>query len=168
MHGYPVYSAFARDRMDPDVVSFLMQITQSCSGKRVLFSELGNPQCEPGIERAGNFACLDENEMAAYAYEAIDRLHKRGALGAFWWCWADYIAPLADVPPFDEAAHELRFGIVRNDGTFKPVAQTLARLAAETRSVVEPQPPIVNETEYYAALPRGIFEEYRTCCERYR
>ena len=48
MHGYPVYSAFARDRMDPNVVPFLMQVTQSCSGKRVLFSELGNPQCAPG------------------------------------------------------------------------------------------------------------------------
>ena len=164
MHGYPVYSAFARDRMDPNVVPFLMQVTQSCSGKRVLFSELGNPQCAPGATRAGGFACLDEDEMAQYAYGAIDRLHRRGALGAFWWCWADYALPLADVPPCDLASHELRFGIVRRDGSFKPVAATLARLACEARRVVEAPAPIVDETAYYAALPRGIFTAYREYC----
>jgi endo-1,4-beta-mannosidase len=167
MHGYPVYSAFARDRTDPNVVPFLMQVAQSCSGKRVLFSELGNPQCAPGSDRAGDFACLDEHEMAKYAYAAIDRLHKRGALGAFWWCWADYAPSLGDVPPCDEAAHEMRFGIVRADGSLKPVAATLARIASQARSVVEPQPAIVNEAAYYAGLPHGIFDEYRKYCELY-
>lgn len=161
MHGYPVYSAFARGKSDPDVVPFLMQVTQSCSGKRVLFTELGNPECAPGRDRAGGFACLNEAEMAHYAYAAIDRLHRRGALGAFWWCWADYVEELADVPPCDDAPHELRFGIVRRDGSFKPVAGTLARLASEGRRVVEAPAPIVNEAEYYAALPRGIFTAYR-------
>ncbi len=167
MHGYPVYSAFARDRMDPNVVSFLMQVTQSCSGKRVLFSELGNPQCPPGNDRPGGFACLDEHEMARYAHSAIDRLQKRGSLGAFWWCWADYALALADLPPFDQAPHELHFGIVRADGSFKPVAEALSRFASEARAVVEPQPAIVNEAAYYAALPPGIFDEYRTYCALY-
>jgi endo-1,4-beta-mannosidase len=164
MHGYPVYSAFARDRMDPNVVSFLMQVTQSCSGKRVLFSELGNPQCPPGQDRAGAVACLNEQEMADYAYAAIDRLHRRGALGAFWWCWADYMPWLAGVPPCDEAPHELRFGIVRDDGSFKPVAMMLNQLARERRTVVEAPAPIVDEAEYYASLPRGIFDRYQEYC----
>ena len=51
MHGYPVYSAFARGRIDPDVVPFLAQLMQSFSGKPVLFSELGNPACPPGTSR---------------------------------------------------------------------------------------------------------------------
>jgi endo-1,4-beta-mannosidase len=161
MHGYPVYSAFARGRLDTNVVPFLAQVTQSCSGKRVLFSELGNPQCAPGSAHAGGFACLDEDEMAEYAYGAIDRLQRRGALGAFWWCWGDYQPALAFVPPCDLASHELRFGIVRSDGSFKPVAATLARLACEARCVVEPPAPIVNELDYYAALPGGIFRSYR-------
>jgi endo-1,4-beta-mannosidase len=164
MHGYPVYSAFARGRMDPDVVSFLMQVTQSCSGKRVLFSELGNPQCPPGSNSIGTMECLEQHEMADYAYAAIDRLQKRGALGAFWWCWADYDLSLASLPPFDLAPHELRFGIVRADGTFKPVAKTLAKLAREARSVLEAPAPIVDEADYYAALPRGIFTDYLEYC----
>ena len=168
MHGYPVYSAFARSKDDPNVVPFLMQLTQSFAHKRVLFSELGNPECPPpGGENASAFACLTEAEMAEYAYAAIDRLHARGALGAFWWCWADYDLALATLPPFDLATHELRFGIMRADRTLKPVAGTLARLAGEARHVLEAAPqPIATEDAYYAALPGGIGAAYREYCER--
>jgi endo-1,4-beta-mannosidase len=166
MHGYSVYSAFARDRLDANVVPFLCQLQQSFSGKRVLFSELGNPQCPPGVARVNGFACLDEGEMAAYGRGAIDRLHARGALGAFWWCWADYDEALADLPPFDRAPHELRFGIVRTDGTAKPVAEMLSQLAAERRQIAGSAPaPIADETEHYAGLPQSIGREYAEYCE---
>ncbi len=168
MHGYSVYSAFARDRLDPNVVPFLCQLQQSFSGKPVLFTELGNPECPPGAARVDGFACLDEAEMAQYAGGVIDRLHARGALGAFWWCWADYDPALAKLPPFDQAPHELRFGIVRSDGTFKPVAQALAAIARRGRTVVEPPPaPIAGEAEHYAGLPQSIETEYREYCEKY-
>jgi endo-1,4-beta-mannosidase len=162
MHGYSVYSRFARDRLDTNVVPFLCQLQQSFSSKRVLFSELGNPQCPPGSDRVNGFACLDEAELAVYGRGAIDRLHARGALGAFWWCWADYDPALATLPPFDRAPHELRFGIVRSDGSTKPVAEMLALLAAEKRSVVEALPaPIAGEAAHYAGLPQSIESEYR-------
>jgi endo-1,4-beta-mannosidase len=165
MHGYSVYCSFARHRLDDNVVPFLMQLQQSFSGKPVLLSELGNPECAPGSTSAGGFACLREDEMASYAYGAIDRLHARGALGALWWCWADYEHALAKLPPFDLAPHELRFGIVRSDGSFKPVAQTLAQLAREGRSVTEPRPPIAGEAEHYAGLPGSIAREFLEYCE---
>jgi len=168
MHGYSVYSAFARNRLDTNVVPFLCQLQASFSGNAVLFSELGNPECPPESSRVNGFACLDETEMAVYGRGAIDRLHARGALGAFWWCWADYDPTLAHLPPFDRAPHELRFGIVRSDGTAKPVAQTLSQLAAEARDVVVPSPaPIADEREHYAGLPRSIEREYRRYCEEY-
>ncbi|MGC2406966.1 MAG: beta-galactosidase [Candidatus Cybelea sp.] len=168
MHGYSVYSAFARDRLDTNVVPFLCQLQQSFSGKRVLFAELGNPECPPGLDRVDGFACLDENELALYARGAIDRLHARGALGAFWWCWADYDPALATLPPFDRAPHELRFGVVRSDGSRKPVAQLLAQLAGEDRQTVDMLPaPIAGESEHYAGLPQSIEHEYHSYCDRY-
>ena len=167
MHGYSVYGAFARDRLDTNVVPFLYQVQASCSGKRVLFSEMGNPQCPPDAQTAGGFACLNEDEMTEYGNGAIDRLHARGALGAFWWCWADYDLALRDLPPFDLAPHELRFGIVRADGSEKPVAQMLARVAKEARQVKDEPPPIVEEDAYFASLPRGIFDRYDEYCARY-
>ncbi len=165
MHGYAVYCSFARDRLDVNVVPFLMQLQQSFSRKPVLFSEVGNPECPPGATSAGGFACLHEDEMASYAYGAIDRLHARGALGALWWCWADYDSALAKLPPFDLAPHELRFGIARTDGAFKPVAHSLARLASEGRSVTAPPAPIAGEAEHYAGLPASIGREYLEYCE---
>ncbi len=167
MHGYSVYSAFARDRLDADVVPFLCQLQQSFSGKAVLFTELGNPECPPGVNCVNGLACLDENELARYARAAMDRLAARGALGGFWWCWADYDPALASLPPFDLAPHELRFGVVRSDGTPKPVAATLAQLARETRRVADPPASIANEDEHYAGLPESIGREYRAYCETY-
>ena len=185
MHGYSVYSGFSRGRLDYEVVPFLDQIMQSCSGKRVLFSELGNPTCpqgtvspydrvplpgEPPLEaralppNAASYACLTEDEMADYAYNVIDRLQQRGALGAMWWCWADYDPRLAGLPPFDLAPHELGFGIMRSDETFKPVAYTLERLARENRPVVNEPPPIVDEASFYQALPEGIQDVYQRYC----
>lgn len=168
MHGYSVYSAFARDRHDPNVVPFLCQLQQSFSGKPVLFTEFGDPECPPGMTRVDGFACLDEAELAQYASEVLQRLHARGALGAFWWCWADYDPALANLPPFDRAPHELRFGIERSDGTPKPVAATLAAFAREARTTVETlPPPIADESAHYEGLPDSIEREYRDYCNAY-
>ena len=103
--------------------------------------------------------------MAQYASGAIDRLHARGALGAFWWCWGEYDLALATLPPFDRAPHELRFGIVRTDGSAKPVARVLSQVAGQDRTV-EPAPgSIANEADHYAGLPQSIVAEYRAYCE---
>lgn len=165
MHGYSVYSAFARGRLDPNVVPFLCQLQQSFSGKPVLFSEFGNPECPPGVDRVDGFACLNEEEMAKYASGVLERLHARGALGAFWWCWADYDPSLASLPPFDRAPHELRFGIVRSDGGLKPVAERLAAFAREARETVDAPAAIASEAEHYAGLPDSIAAEYRSYCD---
>ena len=162
MHGYSVYSAFARDRLDADVVPFLYELTAACARKRVLFSEFGNPSCAPGVRAAPGaaFACLSEAEMVVYARRVLDRLQRRGALGAFWWCWADYAPELHATPPFDRAPHELTFGLVRGDGSLKPVADALAAFAVERRPVVAPPPPIVDEREYFARLPASLERAY--------
>lgn len=168
MHGYSAYSTFARDRRDPNVVPFLCQLQQSFSGKPVLFTEFGNPECPPGANQVDGFACLDEAELARYASDVLHRLQARGALGAFWWCWADYDPVLAKLPPFDRAPHELRFGIVRSDGTAKPVAATLSEFARKAPTAVETlPPPIAGETEHYAGLPTSIDREYRSYCDAY-
>ena len=182
MHGYTVYSDFSRGRTDPDVVPFLAALTASLSGKAVLFSEFGNPTCPPGktspYDRVplpgepplpeivpddplrATYACLDESEMAVYARAVLERLHAQGRLGAYWWCWADYHDALRSTPPFDRAPHELTFGIVRADGTAKPVATALSAFAREARRVVEPYDPVILEPAYYAGVPRTTRDAY--------
>lgn len=186
MHGYSVYGDLARSRTDPELVPFFCQLWQSMAGKPVLFNEFGNPTCPPGTvspyERqplpgdpppdeskippnAAPYACLTEDEMAVYCREVLERLQRRGALGAFWWNWANYDPQLASTPPFDRADHEMSFGMIHADGSDKPVALALKAFAAEGRPVVPPPPPIVREDEWYAqradkAYQKRMYEEY--------
>jgi endo-1,4-beta-mannosidase len=178
MHGYPVYSAFSRSRSDPEVVPFLSLLASSFSHKPLLFTELGNPTCPPGkfspFERVAlpdeppnptmsehdpvfaTYACLTEDEMVPYCTSVLDRLHADGRLGAYWWCWADYAAELRGEPPFDQAPHELSFGIVRSDGSPKPVATAVAAFAREQRTVRMPADmPLIAEVYYYRTLPQS-------------
>ncbi|MDB5069316.1 MAG: putative Beta-galactosidase [Candidatus Eremiobacteraeota bacterium] len=176
MHGYTVYSSFSRGRLDPEVVPFLANLAAGFSHKPVLFSEFGNPACPPHkrspYERVAlpdeppnptisaddpvyaPYACLTEDEMASYCTSVLERLHADGRLGAYWWCWADYADELRGEPPFDRAPHELSFGIVRSDGSEKPVAAALAAFAHEHRTVLTPHDmPIIAEAYYYRTLP---------------
>ncbi|HUN28976.1 MAG TPA: cellulase family glycosylhydrolase [Alphaproteobacteria bacterium] len=164
MHGYSVYATFSRGRLDTDVVPFYAQLMQSFTRKPLLFSEFGNPVCAASARTAGAFACLDDDEMSAYAQTVLERLHAIGTIGAMWWCWSDYAQALANSPPFDEAKHEFHFGMVRADGSERPVAHTLARFAAERRRVLDAPPPIADESDFYASLPGGIdalYHHYR-------
>ena len=62
-----------------------------------------------------------------------------------------------ELPPFDKAPHELRFGIVRSDGSLKPVAQMLARDCRAGREVTSPPPAaIADETNTTPAFPESI------------
>ncbi len=182
MHGYSIYSDFARGRTDTAVVPFLAQLTAAFTGKPVLFSEFGNPTCPPGkvspFERVplpdepappailpddplhASYACLDEIEMANYATAVLEALHADGRLGGYWWCWADYADALAATPPFDRAPHEMSFGLVRSDGSEKPVAAALAAFAAEARSIKPARDPAIFEPAYYADLPQTTREAY--------
>jgi endo-1,4-beta-mannosidase len=167
MHGYPAYSSFARSADDPEVVPFLYQLTGSFSRKRVLFSELGTPVCSPGTRLVAGKPCLDDEEGGAYARAVLPRLQGRGALGAFWWCWTDYDPALASAPPFDEAPHELRFGMLRVDGSERPVARAFAEFARERRQLADAPPPIADEAEYYAGLPASLPQVYAKYRERH-
>jgi endo-1,4-beta-mannosidase len=183
MHGYTVYSGFSRDRLDPEVVPFLAWLAAGFSHKPVLFAEFGNPACPPGklspYERVAlpdeppnptvsrddpvfaPYACLTEDEMAAYCTNVLERLHADGRLGAYWWCWADYANELRDEPPFDLAPHELTFGMIRSDGSEKPVAAALAAFAAERRTVLPANDmPLISDTYYYRTLPDSTFTLY--------
>ncbi len=99
--------------------------------------------------------------MPSYCTNVLERLHADGRLGAYWWCWADYADALRDEPPFDRAPHELSFGIVRSDGSAKPVAAALGAFARQQRTVVAPRDmPLIAEVYYYRTLPQSTLTLY--------
>ena len=165
MHGYSVYSAFARDRLDTErrAVS-LRSCSNRAAASAVLFSEFGNPKCPPGSDRASGFACLDEERDGASTRTRVDRSPARARRARRVLVVLGRLRPaLATLPPFDHAPHELRFGIVRADGSYKPVAQTLARHCRARRAtyVDRARRRSSDEAAHYAALPDEHRGEYR-------
>ncbi len=176
MQGRTVEVAFARSRLDPEVVPFLAMLAASFSYKPVTVTGFGNPTCpfdkfsaferfaahgeppnmtiSPDDTAFAIYPCLTEHELAAYCTNVLDRLHADGRLGAYWWCWADYGDDLAAQPPFDRAPHERTFGIIRSDGSEKPVAAALSAFARLQRTVTKANDmPMISSTYYYRTLP---------------
>ena len=143
---------------------FSSELAESFAHKRVLFSEFGNPTCPPGIAEMSGFACLSEQGDGGLRPRRSRSLATAWRARRFFWCWADYAAELAATPPFDGAPHELTFGIVRDDGSEKPVARVLEAFARERRKLAPPPRPIANESAYYAGLPGSLEIAYEAYC----
>jgi hypothetical protein len=185
MQGSSVTVPFARNRLDPEAVPFLAMLTAAFSFKPVLVTAVGNPTCPPGkfspYERFAlpdepppwtvapedpvfaTYPCASEAENAAYATAVLERLHADGRLGAYWWCWAD--APDDDSPAGS-------YGIIRRDGSEKPVAAALASFAREARTVVATNDmPMISSTYYYRTLPvsaRTLYDAFLGAIESRR
>jgi endo-1,4-beta-mannosidase len=139
MHAYPLYSDVARSFLDPELVPFSCALTSALSGRGrpTLMQEFGLCTAPPG--RAGETITDDflgtptpqylasEEEAAKYYEEVLERLVRTGAAGAYAWCYADYDPLLFDRPPFTTAVRERTFGLVRADGSEKPVTDVLRR-----------------------------------------
>jgi endo-1,4-beta-mannosidase len=170
MHGYSIYARWARHPLDSDVVPFACALAAALARRPVLFEEYGLCTAAPGqpshVER---FAVMGRSHEQFFASEeegaehhrlVLEKLHRLGAKGALAWCFADYAPELWDRPPCAEFVHERFFGLVRPDGSSKPIADVLRAFAASGPHV-QPQPFElelgVSPAEYYRD-PRGHLE----------
>jgi endo-1,4-beta-mannosidase len=136
MHGYPLYSTWARHQLDASLLPFLGLVTEWLGGGRpVLFQEFGLPTrgcadakalgrgdsaTRGGGEPGGEIPVFDDAQGAAFYREALAELRREAFLGAFAWCAFDYAEDLWMQPPLDEKVHERFFGLFRADGSPKP------------------------------------------------
>jgi beta-galactosidase len=168
MHAYPLYCDAARGFLDPELVPFACALTAdlSASGRAPLMHEFGictAPPGAPGVTITDDFLgrplpqyLASEEEGALYYQQVLERLASTGAAGAYAWCYGDYDARLFSRAPFDTAVRERSFGLVRADGSEKPVCDVLRRFAS---SVAEGQVHFgaarkildVSNDDYYAS-----------------
>lgn len=85
-------------------------------GLPILFEEFG-----------GAAGQMSEQNQTLYFREVIHACLSAGAAGALGWCYADF--SLDNERPYQHHAFELNFGIVRADGSEKPVCQELRRIS---------------------------------------
>ncbi|MCG6925297.1 MAG: cellulase family glycosylhydrolase [Acidobacteria bacterium] len=134
MHGYPAYATWSRHGADDGVPLFLGLLTRWLSGQEVLLAEFGAPT-RPGVGGdVDGLGLLEENEAAAYTGRVLESLHRFGFLGALLWCFGNYDPALRDQPPFDEAPHEMSFGLWRADGSAKPALQVVRAFGAREKT----------------------------------
>jgi endo-1,4-beta-mannosidase len=139
MHGYPMYTPWAKGPLDPDFVPFLCALTTALCGKPTMMEEFGGCTAAPGessfFKEWTSYGSprrqfmASEEEFAVYVDEVLPRLLDVGATGALIWCFADYVSELHDRPPCEESWHERFFGLVRPDGSLKPHAHAIRRFA---------------------------------------
>ena len=156
MHGYSVYSAFSRGSFGHQrrAVSCASCSSRSAGSACSLASSATRSVRRGGVRRLDGFACLDEQEMAEYGTRRTRTPARPRRARRVLVVLGRLRSESANVPPFDNAPHELRFGVVRSDGSEKPVATMLSRFADEQREVaVALPPPIADEREHYAGLP---------------
>jgi endo-1,4-beta-mannosidase len=174
MHGYPLYSDYARSFLDPELVPFSCALTSGLSGNRrpAMMQEFGlctASRGADGISITDDFLgepraqyLASEEEGAAYYEAVVDRLAQTGAAGAYAWCYSDYDPRLFARPPLDRAIRERTFGLVRADGSEKPAAQVFRSLrkrrdAGDLARGEVPQVLDVGADEYYRS-PGAHFE----------
>jgi len=169
-------AAFGRSKLDPEVIPFLASLAAAFSYKPVLLTGFGNPTCPPEKFSAfdrfaaederpnatispddtafATYPCCTEGENAAWCASVLERLQQDGRLGALWWCWSDFSADVLKGLPDALPDHERANGILRADGSEKPVASVLSRFARERRAVVRAADmPMIATTYYYRTLP---------------
>jgi endo-1,4-beta-mannosidase len=172
MHVYPMYTGWARQPLDEDVVAYCCAVTQALAKKPILMEECGGCTAPSGPSTTWEWTAYGkprtqfmaaEQDFAEYTERLLERLWEQGALGAYLWCFADYATPLWDCPPCAESRHERHFGLVRPDGTQKPHAGVLKRFARQSRRV-QPVPRGfelgLSADEYYADAEKHLIEGY--------
>jgi len=162
MHGYSLYTEWARGPLDPAYVPFICALTRALCGKPVLMEEFGGCTTAPGEpsgyldwSRYGNPVhqfMASEEDLAEHIQSVLQGLLKVGATGALLWCFADYVPELYDRPPCEESIQERTFGLVRPDRALKPHAEVIKRFAGDNPIVQEPTWRVeldISPEEYY-------------------
>jgi endo-1,4-beta-mannosidase len=163
MHGYPTYARWSRHPADEGVAVFLGLLTRWLSGQEVLFAEFGAPTRRPDVAEVEGPGLLEEEEAATYTQRVLAALHRLGFLGALLWCYGDYDLALRGEPPFDQAPHEMSFGLWRSDRSPKRALSVVK--AFGRRETMESQLDLdwidVTPDEYLSDPPRHLGRLYR-------
>jgi endo-1,4-beta-mannosidase len=144
MHGYPMYNTVARGPLDPEFAPFVTVLTAQLGKMPTMMQEFGLCTAPPGessrwiedtfLGKKQQQFLASEEEAAEYYSAVLDRLWEVGAMGAVAWDFADYSRDLWNKPPLDLAVRERTFGLLRSDGTQKPVADAFRRFTRELNS----------------------------------
>jgi len=166
VHAWSVYFPVSVEPFDLRTVVFTFLLASWLAGKAVFIQELGLPT-SPGrfseewinddfLGQKKKIYLASEEGQAHFIEQSIIELKKVGCPGVFLWCYADYDQSIWNRPPLDRAKRERFFGIIRSDGSEKPVVEILQKTIRLKKngqikriSDAHRRFPAVNPDQYY-------------------
>lgn len=122
VHPYPAYVPHCFTDSLNSMKSRLHSAAES-----TYYSDLGKKPCLcEEIGTLGNMLGCEQT-AAEYLKANINSLWANGSKGVLWWCAHDQTQ--LDFPPYDWCGLERELGLMRNDFTFKPVAEVIKNMA---------------------------------------
>lgn len=111
------------------------------------------------LEEFGNSVAMSsEANQALYFRGVLFSTLQVGATAALSWCWTDFDLP--DLRPYLHNTFEMRFGLRRGDGSFRPALKELQDISQLSRELTEAgwelaprQDLVIIPANFYAALP---------------
>jgi len=143
VHFYPRY-----DDYWPQAYTAGFRLGMAASWKDAIF-----------LEEYGNSTAMSSEENQALYYRGVlFSAWQAGATAALNWCWTDFDLP--DLRPYLHNTFEMRFGLRRSDGSYRPALkelQTFSRLSKELSTAGWELAPrgdyYIIPANYYTALP---------------
>lgn len=162
--------------MDLDALEFLYTLTAGLAGRPVAVAGLGQPTAPDNRDtrvadslygRSISTYLASYEAQAEFVGQALERLWRAGAAGAWLAAYADYPPDEWRLPPLDRSIRSRTLGLVDAAGREKPVAAALREFAEQPRGNRRPS-AIAPRSE--ALGPRLDSERYwrdpRRECER--
>ncbi|MBR2488861.1 MAG: cellulase family glycosylhydrolase [Clostridia bacterium] len=127
VHPYPAYVPHCYTDSIASMKSRLHSTAES-----TFYSDLGQKPCLcEEIGTLGNMLGCEET-AAVYLKANMNSLWANGNTGVLWWCAHDQTN--LDFPPYDWCGLERELGIIRTDGSYKPLADVIKNMKEFTNS----------------------------------
>ncbi len=168
---------------DEAILPFVVRITGWLAKIPVLVQEFGLPTI-PTLQDSWSrmirdeegLSLFSEDDVAEFTEEALTHLHRSRALGGLWKSFRDFHPSIWNWPSLDRNIPERFFGLLRHDGSPKPIATVFKKELTETedgRSKTKDarQESVewidVGEEEYYQDPKQHLSRLYRRFREYY-
>ena len=125
------------------------------------------------LEEFGNSVAMSSEEnQALYFRGVLFSALQTGATAALSWCWTDF--DLQDLRPYLHNTFEMRFGLCRSDGSYRPalselqdISQFSRRLTAEGWVLAPRRDQVIIPANFYAPLPFDWDRDTKTSYDLY-
>jgi endo-1,4-beta-mannosidase len=145
----------------PDTAGFLVSLARALSAKPVLVAELGMGGTAPADDMDNK--PRSEKEEEQFYEEWLESARQCGALGGLAWYLKDVAVSAGSV------SEPSGFGLLRENGAQKPVAESFWRYASSAPGCVETTISLaIDEASFYAnpeARMKDAYEEFRRARE---